>query len=82
MDIFLLVIEKEFYNKDTNRIIPHYFPLGFHYILENISKTRQFYDFILVDTNSIKITHNQDKNNPQKINYSKLKILNVLTYQD
>ena len=41
-----------------------FFFLSSHPIIYNILKTRQFYEFILVDTDSIEITHNIDKNNP------------------
>jgi hypothetical protein len=49
------------------------FLLVFYYILKNLYKKRQLYEFIFVQTNSIEITYNQDKNNPQKIDYSKSK---------
>ena len=37
---------------------------------------------ILVDTDSIEITHNTDKNNPQMIAFSKCQILKVMTIAD
>ena len=45
-------------------------------------KTHQFYEFILVDTGSVEITHNVDKNNPQRIAFSKCQILKVMIIVD
>ena len=45
-------------------------------------KTRKFYEFILIDIDSIKITHNTDKNNLQRIAFSKCQILRVMTLTD
>lgn len=42
------------------------------------TKTCTFYEFILVDTKSAKITHVLDKNDPSKIVFSKIKIFKVL----
>ena len=45
-------------------------------------KPHQFYEFILVDTGSVEITHNVDKNNPQRIAFSKCQILKVMIIAD
>ena len=45
-------------------------------------KTCQFYEFILVDTDLVEITHNTNKNNPQRIASSKCQILRVMTLID
>ncbi|KAJ6860955.1 hypothetical protein NC651_037136 [Populus alba x Populus x berolinensis] len=42
-------------------------------------KTKQFYEFILVDIDFVEITHNQDVNN---LVFSKIKIQKVLTFQE
>jgi len=48
-------------------------------ILENMLKTSQFYEFILINIEFVEITHNQDVNN---LVFSKIKIQKVLTFQD
>ena len=52
-----------------------------YFISNEILKTRKFYEFILVDTKSVKISHVK---NPEgnDIAYSKCKILNVLNEKD
>lgn len=63
------------------------YPEGFKFILEDLKKIRTFYEFILVDTKSAKITHIPDKKDPSMIAdkkdpsmiaYSKLKIFEAL----
>ncbi|MED6224140.1 hypothetical protein PIB30_080960 [Stylosanthes scabra] len=39
------------------------------------TKTQQFYEFILVDTNSVSIKHYKDKSNPELITHSTIQIL-------
>lgn len=71
-------LEHEFVAEDIPTITKKLFPQDFYFFPENLKKTRQFYEFILVDTNSIEITHSPTKNDPSKIGYSKLKILKVI----
>ena len=54
------------------------FPHGKYFLENNLEKTRKFYEFILVDTNSIEISHIQNQNSID-ICYSKCKICNVLS---
>jgi len=56
------------------------FPQDFHYPPIDTTKTRIFYEFILVDTDSVEISHTQDNNG--HIMYSKIKILQVITPQE
>jgi hypothetical protein len=56
-----------------------YYPIACQVILENMLKTSQFYEFILIDIEFVEITHNQDVNN---LVFSKIKIQKVLTFQD
>lgn len=74
-----MTIELEFDGPSIQEICYQIFPHGFNNLPEDISKTRIFYEFILVDTKSIESTHVLDRSNPSKIIYSKLRILKVLT---
>ncbi|TYK23161.1 Retrotransposable element Tf2 [Cucumis melo var. makuwa] len=74
-----VVIEPEFDRPFVPEICSQVYPHGFNFFSKDIKKTRQFYEFILVDTVSIEITHIPDRNNPEKIVYSKLKNFRVLT---
>jgi len=56
------------------------FPQDFHYPPIDTTKTRTFYEFILVDTDSVEISHTQDNNG--HIMYSKIKIIQVITPQE
>ncbi|KAK2359896.1 hypothetical protein QL285_085224 [Trifolium repens] len=59
-------------------------PPGFFYLPEdsNLRKTQRFYEFILVDTDSIILTHNYDTKDSSKITFSKFKINKVLSPSD
>lgn len=58
------------------------FPPDFYFIPDDLLKTRTFYEFILVDTDSIEITHNPDRNDSNRIAFSKCEIKKVLRPQD
>ena len=53
---------------------------GKYFLQNNLDKTRRFYEFILVDTESIEISHIQNESST-KIYYSKCKIFKVLTHK-
>ena len=55
--ITLQIFPKKSFNPFKSR--SYYFQV----ILENMLKTKQFYEFILVDIDFVEITHNQDVNN-------------------
>ena len=55
------------------------FPSNFHFIPNHPQKTRLFYEYILVETDSIEIIHTKNKEDPTKIAFLKIKILRVLT---
>ena len=74
-----LTIEPEFDGPSVPEVCKQVFPHGFNFLPEDLSKTRTFYEFILVDSKSAEITHVPDKNDPSKIIYSKLRIFQVLT---
>ena len=75
-------IEPEFNDEEIPKILPYIFPQGVNFNSNNPLKTSQFYEFILVDTDSVEITHNTNKNNPQRIAFSKYQILRVMTIAD
>ena len=63
-------------NTSLTQIVSKILPPGFFYLPEdsNLRKTRKYYEFILVDTDSIVLTHNYDSKDPSKITFSKFKI--------
>ncbi|KAL4321757.1 hypothetical protein AHAS_Ahas14G0142400 [Arachis hypogaea] len=63
--IKILTIEKEWFKKDRKTLYKTIFPNTFHYIPINPQKTQKFYEFILVDTGSIELTHYRDSNTKQ-----------------
>ncbi|ESQ33195.1 hypothetical protein EUTSA_v10005609mg, partial [Eutrema salsugineum] len=51
------------------------------YPTDNVTKNHTFYEYILVDSKSIKVTHYPDPKNPNHISYSTCKILRVASMQ-
>ncbi|KAA0050447.1 polyprotein [Cucumis melo var. makuwa] len=74
-----LTIEPEFDGPFVHEVCNQIFPHEFNFLPEDLSKTRTFYEYILVDSKSAEITHVPDKNDPSKIIYSKFRIFRVLT---
>lgn len=75
------IIEPEFQGlnlEETIETISKMYPEYFNFILEDLKKTQIFYEFILVDTKSVEITHVPDKKDLSIIAYSKLKIFKAL----
>ena len=56
--------EPEFNYEEIHRILPYVFLQGVNFNSNDHLKTCQFYEFILVDADSVEIIHNIDKNNP------------------
>lgn len=59
------------------------FPSGCHWFPDNPEKTQRFYEFILIDSNSITLLHrhkNDDKT--QEIQYTKCQIKKVIQFKD
>ncbi|RDY01160.1 hypothetical protein CR513_15559, partial [Mucuna pruriens] len=52
--------KKPWIQENPNQIAKNIFPPNTHSIPTHPSKTRLFYEFILVDTNSVEIFHNKD----------------------
>lgn len=74
-------IEPE-HGTELKTIILNMFPKDFLFFPDTLEKTRIFYEFILVDTDSVEITHVENPKYPGKYSYSKCKILKVLTLSD
>ena len=75
-------IEPKFNFEEIPKILSYIFPRWVNFNSNDPLKTHPFYEFILVDTSSVEITHNIDKNNPQRIAFSKCQILSVMTIAD
>ena len=58
----VLQMEPEFWDKNPFKATAKAFPQGFHFRPTSISKTRKFYEFILIDTNSVSIKHFKNPN--------------------
>ena len=80
----IIIIEPEFHNP-SNPVVnfldisKKVFLDNFHYIAEDILKDYKYYEYILIDSESVEIEHNYDSRETARISYSKIKILRVLT---
>ena len=63
------LVQSEYDNIKISEIVKKAYPLGFFYIPQDLHKTRKFYEFILVDTKSVEITHIPSCDDPSKIAY-------------
>lgn len=64
------------------QVISRIFPPGFFFLSKELTKIRKFYEFILVDTDSIYLTHQYDDIDKTKIKFSKFKIIKVWSPSD
>ncbi|RDX87438.1 hypothetical protein CR513_31087, partial [Mucuna pruriens] len=76
----IIVLKKDQAKANPIQVARILFPPNFHYLPIHPHKTRTFYEFILVDIDSIEIFHTQDKQGI--IQFSKIKILTILSHQD
>ena len=53
-------MEPEYWDKNPFKAIAKVFPPRFHFKPAAINKTRTFYEFILIDSDSISIKHLKD----------------------
>ena len=72
-------MEPEFWDNNPYKVPSKIFPPDFHFKPISNSKTRQFYEFILVDTDSVSIKHHKDPKDPKTITHSTIQILKVLS---
>ena len=83
----IIILEPEYQNPisrtpNFQELSKKVFLDDFYFIPEDIIKNRKYYEYILIDTNSVEIEHNYDVDEPSKISYSKIKILHVLSPKD
>ena len=74
----VLQMEPKFWDKNPFKVTSKAFPIGFHFRPNATNKTRIFYEFILIDTNSVSIKHFKDTNDPNLNTHSTIQILKVL----
>ena len=74
----VLQMEPEYWDKNPFKATAKVFPQGFHYRPIALNKTRKFYEFILVDTNSVSIKHFKDSKDPSLNTHSTIQILKVM----
>ncbi|KAH1043106.1 hypothetical protein GYH30_025111 [Glycine max] len=74
----VLQIEPDYWDKNPFKATAKAFPLGFHFKPTTNNKTRTFYEFILIDSNSVSIKHFKDPNDPLLNTHSAIQILKVL----
>ncbi|KAG5037703.1 hypothetical protein JHK82_018514 [Glycine max] len=72
---FVLQMESEYWDKNPFKATAKAFLQGFHYKPTSLNKTRKFYEFILVDTNSVSIKHFKDSKDPNPNTHSTIQIL-------
>ena len=58
------IIEPKYQSLTSEETVSKIFPKDFNFLPEDLKKSRKFYEFILVDTESVEITHVPDKNDP------------------
>ncbi|KAH1262561.1 polyprotein [Glycine max] len=71
----VLQMEPEYWDKNPFKATAKVFPPGFHYRPIATNKTRKFYEFILIDTNSVSIKHFKDPKDPNLNTHSTIQIL-------
>ena len=64
--------------KEINNLASKLFPLKTHFNADDVLKTQNYYELILVDTKSVELKHNMDSKDSSTISYSNCKILRVL----
>ena len=62
-------------------IVQKTFVSNHHFATDNLRKIQKFYELILVDTNSVSLTHTFDKYHPAQVLYSKCIIKSVINAQ-
>ena len=87
---FIMIIEPDYQEHPTNepfppfayRIASRVFPPNSHLAPISHNKTQTFYEFILIDTDSVSIKHFRDQKDESLITHSTFQILNVLKPSD
>ncbi|XP_021602225.1 uncharacterized protein LOC110607433 [Manihot esculenta] len=80
---YIITIEPEYWAKNPNlntyQLCESIFPKTHFYIPDNFNKSQQYYEAILIQTNSILMQNNHDPQYPTKIRYCKVRLLKVWT---
>jgi len=71
-------MEPEYWDKNPFEATNKAFPPGFHFKPTTINKTRTFYEFILIDSNSVSIKHFKDPKDQSLNTHSTIQILKVM----
>ena len=71
-------MEPKFWDKNPFKATAKAFPPGFHFKPISTNKTRIFYEFILIDTNSVSIKHFKDPNDINLNTHSTIQILKFI----
>lgn len=67
---------------DAWEIAEAYLPKGFHFTTSHLRKTRHYYEFVLMDTDSVEIVHRKNSPTATEIAYSKCKIRKIITLSE
>jgi hypothetical protein len=60
-------MEPGYWDSNPNKVPPRIFPPEFHFQPLAINKTQKFYEFILVDSDSISIKHFKDQSRDNRL---------------
>ena len=71
-------MKPEDWDKNPFKATTKAFPSGFHFKPTAINKTRTFYEFILIESNSMSIKHLKDPKDPSLNTHSIIQILKIL----
>nr|GEV24879.1 enzymatic polyprotein [Tanacetum cinerariifolium] len=74
-------IEEQKLNQSFSTLLDHLFPKG-EFFYKNDFQTIQYYKAILLDSQPVQIRHTYSKVNPEEIEFSKVKIIKVLSLED
>ncbi|RDX97414.1 hypothetical protein CR513_19810, partial [Mucuna pruriens] len=74
----VLHMEPEFWDENPYKAVSKAFPSDFQFQPIAKNKTRIFYEFVLIDSNSVSIKHFKDPKNPLLNTHSTIQILKVL----
>lgn len=71
-------MSKEFFNENPRDIAIKTFHENFHYLSGDLSRTREFYKQILIDTGLVRIKHNPNEFNNLELTNSTYRIYKIL----
>ncbi|GJX72631.1 hypothetical protein Tco_0309802 [Tanacetum coccineum] len=74
-------IEEQKLNQSFNTLLEYLYPQDTNFYT-NDYQTREYYEAVLVDSKSIQVRHNYNREDPTKIDFSKVKNFKVLSPED